>query len=341
MTGPLGRGGMAQILRGEHELLGRQVAIKELLPSSAKDKEALERFKREALALAGFRHQNIVTLYDLVEKNDSLFMVMELVDGPTLAELLRAGPLPADVSAVIALKLAGALEHAHFSRIVHRDLKPSNVMLSKAGEVKLMDFGIARDEGQDALTRQGVAIGTPFYMSPEQVTGGEVGPRSDLYSLGVVLYECLTGDRPFNGPSAADIFGKVRDGRHRPLSKAAPQVASTLARVVKKAMRVRTGARYLDAAEMQRDLEAYLSRAVHISHSALLLGYLRKRDVVSEAEVKNRLTSLELDIIETFGRPGRRSGGWLKWALATVAAIGTGLYLTQPHWLPLLNVLRR
>ena len=337
MLGPLGRGGMAQILKGEHELLGRQVAIKELLPSSAKDKEALERFKREAMALSGFRHQNIVTLYDLVEKNDSLFMVMELVDGPTLAELLRDGPLPPDVAAVVALKIASALEHAHFARIVHRDIKPSNVMLTRSGEVKLMDFGIARDEGLDALTRQGVAIGTPYYMSPEQVTGGEVDSRTDLYSLGVVLYECLTGDRPFTGASAADVFVRVRDGKPRALSKVAPHVATQLSKVVKRSMKVKPSARYLDAAAMQRDLEAYLSRTVHISHSALLLGYLRRRDVVSEAEALSRLTSLELEIVETFGRPHLRRRGWFGWLVAAAVALGTGLYFTQPHWLPLLR----
>jgi serine/threonine-protein kinase len=332
---------MAQILKGEHELLGREVAIKELLPSSAKDKEALERFKREAMALSGFRHQNIVTLYDLVEKNDSLFMVMELVDGPTLADLLRDGPLPPDVAAVVALKVASALEHAHFARIIHRDIKPSNMMLTRAGEVKLMDFGIARDEGLDALTRQGVAIGTPFYMSPEQVTGGEVDLRTDLYSLGVVLYECLTGDRPFTGVNASDIFVKVRDGKPKAIGKAAPHVAPALAKVVKRAMKVKPHTRYLDAAAMQRDLEAYLSRAVHVSHSALLLAYLRRRDLVTEAEALSRLTSLELEIVESFDRPPRRGLGWLAWLVATGAALGAGLYFTQAHWLPLVRALWR
>src|SRR5262249_39643382 len=155
--GELGRGGMARVYRGLHEALQREVALKELLPD-VRDQEAISRFRREALALAGFRHQHIVTLYDLVEKNDSLFMVMEYVDGPTLAELLRGGPLPAEIAAVMGLQLSQALEHAHFRRIIHRDLKPANVMVTRTGEVKLMDFGVAKDEQLEALTREGMAV---------------------------------------------------------------------------------------------------------------------------------------------------------------------------------------
>src|SRR5690606_37639444 len=132
ILGELGRGGMACVYHGLHEGLQREVALKELI-SQSRDAEALSRFRREALALAGFRHQNIVTLYDLVEKGDSLFMVLEHVDGGTLRELLQTGPLPPQVAAVIGLQLADALNHAHFRRIVHRDLKPANVMLTRAG----------------------------------------------------------------------------------------------------------------------------------------------------------------------------------------------------------------
>src|SRR5439155_15806502 len=262
ILGEIGRGGMAQIYRGVHELLQREVAIKELLPESMKDKEALSRFRREALALAGFRHQNIVTLYDLVEKNDSLYMIMEFVDGPTLAELLRDGPLPADVTSVIAAKLAAALDHAHFSRIIHRDLKPSNIMITRAGEVKLMDFGIAKDEGLEALTKEGIAIGTPSYMSPEQVSGQPLDARTDIFSLGVVMYECLSGSRPFVGPSAGEIFARIRDGKFAPLSKVSRNVPAPLMRVVKHSMRIDLRDRYGESAEMLADIEAWLSREV-------------------------------------------------------------------------------
>jgi serine/threonine-protein kinase len=134
-----------------------------------------------------------------VEKGGTPFLILEFVDGPTLQDLLKQGPLPPVVVAVVGAQLAAALEHAHFHRIIHRDLKPANVMLTRTGEVKLMDFGIARDEEQAALTKTGMAVGTPAYMSPEQVTGSSLDQRTDVYSLGVLLYECLAGVRAFSG----------------------------------------------------------------------------------------------------------------------------------------------
>src|SRR5690242_4377848 len=138
ITDELGRGGMGIVYKGSHELITRDVAIKELTQDIAKKgEEALLRFKREAMALAGFRHQNIVTLYDFIEKDSGYYMVMELVDGITLQDVLKEGPLPPDVVAVIGVQMASALEHAHFARIVHRDIKPANMMMSKTGDVKL------------------------------------------------------------------------------------------------------------------------------------------------------------------------------------------------------------
>jgi serine/threonine protein kinase len=341
VLGELGRGGMAQVYRAVHEPLQREVAIKELLPESVKDKEALSRFRREALALAAFHHQNIVTLYDLLEKNDTLFMVMEYVDGPTLAELIKDGPLPPDVTAVIGARLAGALDHAHFNRIIHRDLKPANVMITKAGEVKLMDFGIAKDEDLEALTRQGVAVGTPSYMSPEQVTGQALDPRTDLFSLGVVLYECLTGQKPFVGNTAGEVFARVRDGKYKPISQVAPQVPRTLQRAVTRLMKVRLESRYFDAAQVLRDLELYLAQAVNVSHAALLVAFLRYRNKITETEALARLTSRELSLSVRFDHPRRSGGGgWVWWFAAALAAAGI-LYFTQHQWLSLLSGLRR
>ncbi len=341
VLGELGRGGMATVYRGIHETLQREVAIKELLPESLKDKEAVSRFRREALALAAFRHQNIVTLYDLIEKNDALYMVMEFVNGPTLADLLREGPLPADVTAVLGARLASALDHAHFNRIIHRDLKPSNVMVTKAGEVKLMDFGIAKDEGLEALTQEGIAIGTPSYMSPEQVSGTPLDHRTDLFSLGTVLFECLTGQKPFVGQSAGEVFARIRDGKHPPLRKLAPQVPPLLEQVVRRAMRPRLSDRYVDAARMRRDLELYLARRVNISHQALLVAFLKHKNRITETEALARLTRHELSFIDAFDGKGRkrRGGGW-RW-VAALAGAGTALYFTQQHWVPLLHQLMK
>ncbi|WP_422724023.1 serine/threonine-protein kinase [Hyalangium rubrum] len=330
---------MAQVYRGLHEQLQREVALKELLPDGQRDRETQSRFMREALALAAFRHQNIVTLYDLVEKNDSTFMVMELVDGPTLLDLIKDGPLPADVAAVVGARIASALDHAHFRHIIHRDLKPANVMLTKAGEVKLMDFGIAKDVDLAALTQQGMAVGTPAYMSPEQVTGVPLDPRTDIFSLGVLLYEALTGARPFQGKTAGEIFARIRDGKYTPLHKVAPHLPKALTNIVKRALEVKPEARFPDAAAMRRELDVYLAREVKVSHPALLVSFLRHRQKLTETEALAHLSQADLNVLESGAaeRQSRSGAGWLKWVVVAALlalATATGVYFTQDLWAP-------
>nr|WP_263452515.1 serine/threonine-protein kinase [Hyalangium gracile] len=342
VLGELGRGGMAQVYKGLHEQIQREVALKELLPDAQKDKESLSRFHREALALAAFRHQNIVTLYDLVEKNDSLFMVLEFVDGPTLHDLIKDGPLPPDVAAVIGARIASALDHAHFRHIIHRDLKPGNVMLTKSGEVKLMDFGIAKDVDLVALTQQGMAVGTPAYMSPEQVTGAPLDPRTDLFSLGVLLYEALTGARPFQGKTAGEVFARIRDGKYTPLHKAAPHVPSHLANVVRQALEVKPEKRFPNAAAMRRELDVFLAREVQVSHPALLVSFLRQRQKLTETEALAHLTQAELVSIEHHAeqRQARVARAKLKWVVGVVLlslATASGVYFSQDAWVPLVQ----
>ncbi len=343
VLGELGRGGMAVVYRGQHEQLQREAALKELPPEGQKDKETLSRFHREALALAKFRHQNIVTIYDMVVKdNGSLFMVMELVDGPTLQELIKDGPLPADVAAVVGARIASALDHAHFRHIIHRDLKPSNVMLTKAGEVKLMDFGIAKDVDLVALTQTGMAVGTPAYMSPEQVTGATLDPRTDIFSLGVLLYEALTGARPFQGKSAGEVFAKIRDGKYTPLNKAAPHVPKPLASIVKRALEVKPESRFPDAAAMRRELDLFLAREVKVSHPALLVSFLKDRQRLTESEALVHLSQAELSILKAGAaeRKSRTGLGKLKWiavAAVAAAAAATGVYVTQDQWAPVVE----
>jgi serine/threonine-protein kinase len=345
VLGELGRGGMAMVYRGLHEGLQREAALKELLPEGQLDKETKSRFLREALALAAFRHQNIVTIYDLVDKNDSLFMVMELVDGPTLHELIKDGPLPPDVTAVIGARIASALDHAHFRHIIHRDLKPSNVMLTKTGEVKLMDFGIAKDVDLVALTQQGMAVGTPAYMSPEQVTGVTLDPRTDIFSLGVLLYEALVGARPFQGKTAGEIFAKIRDGKYTPLHKVAPHLPKPLTNIVKRALEVKPENRFPDAAAMRRELDLFLAREVKVSHPALLVSFLRQRQKLTETEALAHLSQAELSVLEAGAaqRESRAGLAKLKWvAVAALLALGaaTGVYFTQDHWVPVVDKMK-
>ncbi len=344
---------MALVYRGLHETLQREVAIKELLPHAAKDRDMLSRFRREALALASFRHQNIVSVYDLVEKNGGQFLILEYVDGPTLSELVKQGAFPPIVVAVIGARLASALEHVHFHRIIHRDLKPANVMLSRAGEVKLMDFGIARDEDLGPLTKTGMAVGTPAYMSPEQVSGAQVDARSDLYTLGVVLYECAAGQRPFTGNSPGEVFARVRDGKFKPLAKVAPKVPAPLLRIIKKLMQTEQENRYFDASELRRDLEAFLATELKVSESGLLMAFLRHRNKISETDALARLTARELDIARLFDshaaqsevinldsvlleelKVEKRSGWRWSFGLLFLAALGAAAW-QHPLWLPL------
>ncbi|MFT3711449.1 MAG: serine/threonine-protein kinase [Archangium sp.] len=333
ILGPLGKGGMAQVYRGVHESLQREVAIKELTPDAAKSKEQLSRFKRESMALAGFHHQHIVTLFDLIEKNDGLYMIMELVDGPTLHELIKEAALPPEAVAIIGLQLSSALEHAHFHRVVHRDLKPGNVMINSWGDVKLMDFGIAQQEDLDRLTKTGMAVGTPAYMSPEQITGGAVDARSDIYSLGVMLFEALSGKRPFNGQNPGEVFALVTTGRREKLSVAAPKAPKDLVKIIERAMALEPEKRFLDATAMRRAFEGLLSR-LDRSPSAVLVAFLRARQRLTESEALARLSKTELTQMSKLSPAELRTVRRPRWgmALAFGALLGAVIASFEQWW---------
>src|SRR5262245_32991842 len=202
----VGHGGMADVYLAKDLRLGRRVAVKVLSPQFARDETFVARFQREAQAAASLNHPNVVSVYDAETQNGTHFIVMEFVDGKTLAEILRErGRIRPQQAAGVAEAVARALGVAHAAGIVHRDVKPGNIMITPRGEVKVTDFGIARASASDALTQTATVLGTASYLSPEQAQGGAVDARSDLYSLGVVLYEMLTGKPPFNGESAVTI----------------------------------------------------------------------------------------------------------------------------------------
>src|SRR6266545_4884708 len=221
----LGAGGMAEVFEGRDRLLARRVAIKVLLAEFAQDPSFLVRFKREAQAAASLSHPNIVAVYDTGVEGATNFIVMEYVEGRTLRDLLRiGGPPPPDRAAGIAADACGALAAAHARGLIHRDVKPANVMLTGDGTVKVMDFGIARATTSEPITQTHAVIGTAQYISPEQVEGREVDARSDLYSLGCMLYEMLTGRVPFSGESPIAIaYRHVREDPV-PLQRIDPRV---------------------------------------------------------------------------------------------------------------------
>ena len=240
---PLGAGGMGEVYRARDTRLDRTVAIK-LLPSELVNAPGrrVERFRHEARAIARITHPNICTLHDVGEDGSAIFLVMEYVDGATLARRLEDGPLPLPLALRTAIGIADALDHAHRHGVVHRDLKPSNVMLTR-DSVKLLDFGLAKlkerdeqvptDATQSArLTDVGTIVGTVPYMAPEQIEGREVDARTDIFAFGVVLYEMLCGRRPFAGDSRASLMAAIVAAEPPALSSLQPQTPASLERLI-------------------------------------------------------------------------------------------------------------
>ncbi len=262
VIGRAGSGGMAEVYRARDELLGREVALKVLSERFSRDKAFVERFRREAQAAANLSHPNIVSLYDYGSDDDTYFIVMEFIDGKALSDVIAAeAPLMPERAADIAAEVAAALQRAHSAGLVHRDIKPGNIMITSAGQTKVTDFGIARAlrrDGETTMTQTGMVIGTAAYLSPEQAQGNTVDARSDVYSLGCVLYEMLTGRPPFAGDTPLSIAYKhVRESAARP-SQSNADVPRELDAIVLKALAKNPDNRYDSATEMQQDLQRYL-----------------------------------------------------------------------------------
>ena len=215
----LGHGGMGVVYKAEDLRLGRFVALKFLPPDLMRDPDAKRRFFQEARAASALDHANVCTIHDIEETSDGrIFLSMALCDGETLKRRLERGAVPPVEAARIALLVARGLARVHQMGIVHRDVKPGNIMVTADGETKLLDFGIARLSGGGDLTRTGTTLGTIAYMAPEHVRGGDADERSDVWALGVVLYEMLTGRRPFSGATDYEILQAIVDRPPAPLT---------------------------------------------------------------------------------------------------------------------------
>ena len=253
----LGSGGMAEVYLAHDAVLDRDVALKVLSRRYAEDDEVIERFRSEARSAAALSHSNIVSIYDRGETEDgTYYIVMEYVAGGILSErILRVGPFPTHTAAAVAIQVAEALEEAHRRGIVHRDVKPQNILVTKSGDVKVTDFGIARAASSATLTRTGIVLGSVHYMSPEQALGLHVGPRSDLYSLGAVLYEMLTGEPPYDAENPISIAMKHVDGYLRPPQEVDPSISEGMNAITVRLLAKDPEERYPDAVSLVNDLD--------------------------------------------------------------------------------------
>src|SRR6267154_4819711 len=264
----MGHGSMGVVYRGKQIALGREVAIKVLPRSLAKDASYVARFIREAQIISGLNHPNIVQIYDAGQQGGLLYFVMEFVQGPTIGSLLQIdGMMPQYLAAEYTAQIADALDSAYKERnVIHRDIKPENLMLDRWGKIKVMDFGLARAPGQLQITLAKTIVGSIYYASPEQVWGQTLDNRSDIYALGVVLYEMVTGQRPFVGRSLPELTQSITSGPVQPPGIFTPELSAELEQIILVAMARNRDERYEQAMLMAQALRALnLQASTHFS----------------------------------------------------------------------------
>lgn len=257
---PIGGGGMANVYLAFDEILDREVAIKALRPEFINDPEFIERFDREAKAATSLVHPNIVSIYDVGEEDDIMYMVMEYIEGMTLKEYIKEhGALSVTEAVRIMQSLSSAIHHAHENGLIHRDIKPQNILIDKEGQVKVTDFGIAIALSATSLTQTNSILGSVHYLSPEQARGGMATKKSDIYSLGIVFYEMLTGKLPYEGQSAVAVALQHLQSETPFVKDLRPEVPQSVENIVLKSMDKNPIHRYLSLTEFETDLESALT----------------------------------------------------------------------------------
>ncbi len=286
----IGAGGMAVVYRAVQEPLGRTVAVKALKTAMATDRQFSARFQREAHFMASMQHENILHVYDLTHFGGTSFIIMEYVEGIDLYDLLDSCErLPDEVAAIVTLQSARGLDHAHFRGVIHRDIKPANIMIAKSGTVKLMDFGIARHDDLQDLTETGAGLGTPSYMSPEQIVGEKLDFRTDVFSLGIVLYQMLTGRKPFLEDDVKSVMHKIRLERYTSPRRLNPAVPRSLERILARCLEKLPHNRYPSMQALIQDLEDFLAGRVEGNYSARLVTFLAQEGLIDRREAEDIL----------------------------------------------------
>jgi eukaryotic-like serine/threonine-protein kinase len=254
----LGEGGMGAVYRAHDRELDRVVALKVIRPELARNAQVLQRFKQELILARQITHRNIIRIFDLGQAEGTRFITMEFIEGEDLSQILaHRGKLPAPEAAGIIAQVARGLEAAHSEGVVHRDLKPQNIMIDAQGKASVMDFGIARSMDASNMTRTGALMGTPTYMSPEQAQGQKVDARSDLYMLGIIFYELLTGNPPFEAKHPMATLVRRLKEKPKPPIEVEPSIPKALNEMVLKMLGTKPEERYQSATELLADLDAY------------------------------------------------------------------------------------
>lgn len=305
VLGELGHGGMAVVYRARDPQLLREVAVKVLHPHLSSDVESRKRFLREAQSAARLRHPNIVEVFDFsVEEDRESFMVTELLDGPTLRKFAESRmPIPAEVVAAMGMVLCDALSCAHAQGVVHRDVKPDNILLHKGGLLKLTDFGIAHIADGNGMTVTGQILGSPAHMAPEQIDAGPIDARTDLFSLGTVLYVLSIGRLPFEAPVAHALLRKILEADYTDPVRADPTVGERFAAIIRRCMARQREDRYSDAADLRRALGDFCAEAGWDDPAKKLTEYFADPEGFAD-EHKRRL----LEVLPERGRKARDAG---------------------------------
>lgn len=326
----LARGGMADVFLARDQLLGRPVAVKVLFPEYATDPKFVERFRREAQAAANLNHPNIVSIYDWGEELGTYYIVMEYVEGQSLAQILRRdGKLTVEQVTRVALDVSAALGFAHEGGVVHRDVKPGNVLVSPKGEMKVADFGIATaltSNVEANLTQTGAVMGTATYFSPEQAQGHKVDHRSDLYSLGVVIYEMLTGQPPFTGETPVSIAYKHVQEPATPVSDHGVDVPPALAAITMKLLSKNADNRYPSADALRSDLDRFRQGQAIVAAASVPAAAMPGPTMSRAAAVPAHPGGTQM-LPATYSEPPRRRGGLIFVGLLTSLLILAGFLI--------------
>jgi serine/threonine protein kinase len=281
----IGQGGMAKVYTAIQMPLNRIVVVKEV--GKVSNSEFRKRFKNEAMITSGLDHPNIISIYDYFSVGQTSYLVMQYVDGMSLADVIEnETPLHPVAAALIAHDICLAISHAHQNSIIHRDIKPTNVLISKEGQLKITDFGVAKDATARDLTSTGTLIGTPCYMSPEQALGKRLTVQSDVFSIGIVLYELVTGKKPFWGETAEEITMKIARGKYKSPLLLDPHHSYRLSSIINKALKKNLNRRYESVSRMRSDLEKFAGWR-NIARCSDTL-----KQIISSIELKKQTTTV-------------------------------------------------